>query len=161
METANDLYKDDAEDYSGFANLPKLLLAQCVKNPYFGDLVKMQVIRWEFEYVEVTGMLGVPLKIPQVPLPAVPGIPNDQFGGPIEANLAGAAGMIGASIDASEGDAKEIWWSGYHGDDDMEALKEIAAAKGGIFFPGWVCAWASKDEAKTALGTPEDGAGTK
>lgn len=69
--------------------------------------------------------------------------------------------MIGASIDASEGDAKEIWWSGYHGDDDMEALKEIAAAKGPIFFPGWVCAWASKDEAKTALGTPEDGAGTK
>merc|ERR1719473_249398 len=80
MDTAVDLYKDDAEDYSGFANLPKLLLAQCVKNPYFGDLVKMQVVKWEFEYVETKGMLGVPMpKIPTVPMPKVPGVPQDQF----------------------------------------------------------------------------------
>lgn len=76
METAVDLYKDDSEDYNGFANLPKLLLAQCVKNPYFGDLVKMQVIKWEFEFVETAGLLGVPMpKIPEVPMPKVPGVP--------------------------------------------------------------------------------------
>merc|ERR1719473_187080 len=161
METAGDLYKDDAEDYSGFANLPKLLLAQCVKNPYFGDLIKSQIVKWEFEYVETTGMLGVPMpKIPTVPMPKVPGVPQDQFA-TVDVALVGAAGMIGASIDASEGDAKDIWWSGYADEDNLETLKEIAGAQGPIMFPGWISAWASEDEAKKDLGTGEDGCGTK
>lgn len=75
--------------------------------------------------------------------------------------MAGAAGMVGASIDASEGDAKDVWWSGYAGEDDLETLKEIGAAQGPIMFPGWICGWATEDEAKKDLGTSDDAQGTK
>jgi hypothetical protein len=43
-----DLYAGDSEDYSGWANLPKLLLQQATVNPYFGDLVKADTIHFEF-----------------------------------------------------------------------------------------------------------------
>ena len=69
--------------------------------------------------------------------------------------------MVGASIDASEGDAKEIWWSGYADEDNLETLKEIGGAQGPIMFPGWICGWASEDEAKKDLGSGDDAVGTK
>lgn len=43
-------YEGDATDYKGFGNLPTLLLALSVKHPFFGDVVKAQLINWEFNF---------------------------------------------------------------------------------------------------------------
>lgn len=60
----------------------------------------------------------------------------------------GAAGLLGASIDASESEAGDVWFAGYCGEHDLESLKEMGAAKSEIMFPGWISGWATDAEAK-------------
>ena len=42
-----DQYKADTEDYSGKANIAKLLLKQTIVNPIFGDLLKYSLLENE------------------------------------------------------------------------------------------------------------------
>jgi len=42
-----DQYKADTEDYSGKANIAKLLLKQTIVNPIFGDLLKYRLLENE------------------------------------------------------------------------------------------------------------------
>lgn len=154
MAAANDLYKDDAEDYAGSANLGKLLLAQSVKAPYFGDLIKRQLVIAEFDSV-ATGFGGLSLpkvEIPEVPMPEVPGVPLPAKK-PKDTVFAGASAVISAYVDSAEGDAKDIWFSGFAGDEDLEALKGLAGEKGPIVFPGWLAGWRSEEDAKANVGT--------
>ena len=154
MAAANDLYKDDAEDYNGSANLGKLLLAQSVKNPIFGDLIKRQLVIAEFDSVQSGGAFGISLpkvEIPEVPMPEVPGVPLPAKK-PSDTCFAGASAVISAYVDSAEGDAKDIWFSGFCGDEDLEALKALAAEKGPIVFPGWLSGWRSEDDAKNNVG---------
>jgi hypothetical protein len=153
MSAANDLYKDDAEDYAGSANLGKLLLAQSVKAPYFGDLIKRQLVIAEFDSV-ATGFGGLSLpkvEIPEVPMPEAPGVPLPAKK-PKDTVFAGASAVISAYVDSAEGDAKDIWFSGFAGDEDLEALKGLAAEKGPIVFPGWLSGWRSEEDAKKNVG---------
>lgn len=39
-------YEDDSEDYSGSANIAKLLLKQTIVNPIFGDALKKEVFSY-------------------------------------------------------------------------------------------------------------------
>jgi len=39
-------YENDSEDYSGSANIAKLLLKQTIVNPIFGDALKMEVFKY-------------------------------------------------------------------------------------------------------------------
>lgn len=154
MAAANDLYKDDAEDYNGSANLGKLLLAQSVKNPIFGDLIKRQLVVAEFDSVQSGGAFGISLpkvEIPEVPMPEVPGVPLPAKK-PSDTCFAGASAVISAYVDSAEGDAKDIWFSGFVGDEDLEALKGLAAEKGPIVFPGWLSGWRSEEDAKKNIG---------
>merc|ERR1712086_400336 len=150
MAEVNDLYKDDAEDYNGSANLGKLLLAQSVKAPYFGDLIKRQLVIAEFGSV-ASGFGGLALpkvELPEVPGVEIPGVPKK----PSDTAFAGASAVISAYVDSAEGDAKDIWFSGFAGDEDLEALKAMAAEKGPIVFPGWLSGWRSEEDAKKNVG---------
>jgi hypothetical protein len=44
MMAAPDLYASDAGSYDGWENLPALILRNYVVNPYFGDLIKRDII---------------------------------------------------------------------------------------------------------------------
>jgi len=150
MAEVNDLYKDDAEDYNGSANLGKLLLAQSVKAPYFGDLIKRQLVIAEFGSV-ASGFGGLALpkvELPEVPGVEIPGVPKK----PSDTAFAGASAVISAYVDSAEGDAKDIWFSGFAGDEDLEALKAMAADKQAIVFPGWLSGWRSEEDAKKNVG---------
>lgn len=150
MAAAEDLYKDDAEDYNGSANLGKLLLAQSVKAPYFGDLIKRQLVIAEFGSV-ASGFGGLSLpkvELPEVPGVEIPGVPKK----PSDTAFAGASAVISAYVDSAEGDAKDIWFSGFAGDEDLEALKAMAADKQAIVFPGWLSGWRSEEDAKKNVG---------
>ena len=48
MMAKEDLYASDAGNYDGWANLPALILRNYVVNPYFGDLVKRDIVTAEF-----------------------------------------------------------------------------------------------------------------
>merc|ERR1711998_219448 len=98
MAAASDPYAGDETDYNGFANLPKLLLKQSIVNPYFGDLLKRAAVTWEFNYE---------------------GTQPDKM-------WMGAAGLLGATIDASESEAGDVWFAGYCGEADLESLKEMS-----------------------------------
>jgi len=147
MAAAGDLYADDAEDYNGCANLGKLLLAQSVKAPYFGDLIKNQLVIAEFGSV-AAGPFALP-KI-EVPIPEVPG--QEKPKAPSDTCFAGASGIISAYVDANEGDAKDVWFSGFVGDEDLEALKAISEEKGQIVFPGCLSGWRDEAAAKANVG---------
>lgn len=137
----SDLYAGDSEDYSGWANLPKLLLQQATVNPYFGDLVKADTIHFEFIAVKQGGF-----GFPKLPNPlgllkkgAAPGA------------LAGAASLISVCVNYCENNEKEVFFAGWAGKDDMVSLKEIANEKGKIMFPGVLSGWDSQEKALKSL----------
>jgi len=59
---------------------------------------------------------------------------------------AGVAALVGCALDAAESAETDVWFSGYLGDEDLEALKAVEEG-GSILFPGWVAGWKSKEEA--------------
>jgi len=95
MMAAEDLYKDDSAAYDGSENLPALILRCCVVHPYFGDLVKRDVISAEFN-----------------PKPK-----HEAF--------KDAAVIYGLAVDAAEGEEKDFHFSGYLGALDVESIKGI------------------------------------
>jgi hypothetical protein len=123
---AKSVYDGDATDYKGFGNLPTLLLALSVKHPFFGDIVKAQLIKWEFNYE------------------------SDK---PTEKQFLAAVGLMDAGVELAEasGESKDVFFSGFAGADDFESLKGMAEAKSDILFPGVIAGWATKDEAIAAL----------
>ena len=125
MEPEVDLYKDDPTDYKGAGNLTALLLRLTVTKPYFGDLVKYALVNWEFNYAGKK---------------------------PDNTDFAGAAGLIGAGIEAAELAEKETFFGGWAGEEDFASLSGIADAKGDILFPGVIAGWATKEEAVKAIG---------
>merc|ERR1711990_932828 len=63
---------------------------------------------------------------------------------------AGVAALVAAALDKAEATESDVWFSGYLGAQDIEALKEMAEGDN-ILFPGWMAGWKSEDEAKTHL----------
>mmetsp|Transcript_24679 Transcript_24679/g.38392 ORF Transcript_24679/g.38392 Transcript_24679/m.38392 type:complete len:393 (-) Transcript_24679:193-1371(-) len=127
-----DHYKDDSAAYDGWANFPALLLRNCIVNPYFGDLVKANLIAWEFNYG------------------------NDEP----KKDFTGAAGLLSHAVNTGEGDEKEIWVSGFVGELDFESLKGIAEAKGPIMFPGPLAGWDSQETALGEIAGAESNGST-
>jgi hypothetical protein len=117
MMAKEDLYASDSGSYDGWENLPALILRNYVVNPYFGDLVKRDIISAEFN----------------------PGKPKHK-------EFTSAAVLVGLALDAAESGEKEIHFAGYLGVEDVESLKTIPE-NGNILFPGIVAAWASEEEA--------------
>jgi hypothetical protein len=119
-------YDGDATDYKGFGNLPTLLLALSVKHPFFGDVVKAQLINWEFNYE------------------------SDK---PSELQFLAAVGLMDAGVELAEaaGTATKVFFSGFAGEDDFASLTGMAEAKSDILFPGVIAGWATKEEAVAAL----------
>lgn len=112
-----DLYASDSGTYDGWENLPALILRNYVVNPYFGDLVKRDIISAEFN----------------------PGKPKHK-------EFTSAAVLVGLALDAAESGEKDIVFAGYLGVEDVESLKTIPE-NGNILFPGVVAAWASEEDA--------------
>lgn len=118
MEMAKeDIYASDSGTYDGWENLPALILRNYVVNPYFGDLIKRDIIAAEFK----------------------PSSPKHK-------EFVSAAVMVGMALDATEATEKDIHFAGYLGEEDMLSLKGIAE-NGNILFPGVVAAWASEEDA--------------
>lgn len=101
-------YEGDETDYSGFANVPALFLAQATVNPYWGDLVKAQVVEWEFNH-----------------------------GGkePKGKEWLGAAGLIASALSSATKESKEVWFSGHLGEEDFASLQGMK--DGPILMIGW------------------------
>jgi hypothetical protein len=95
MMAAPDLYASDAGTYDGFENLPALILRNYVVNPYFGDLLKRDIICAEFN-----------------------ASPNHK-------DFTSAAMLVGLALDQAETAEKDIWFAGYLGAEDVESLKTI------------------------------------
>ena len=117
MMAKEDLYASDSGAYDGWENLPALILRNYVVNPYFGDLVKRDIIAAEFK-------------------------PSS----PKHSEFVSAAVMVGMALDATESAEKDIFFAGYLGEEDIASLKGIEE-NGNILFPGVVAAWASEEEA--------------
>ena len=141
---APDLYAGDSAAYDGWANLPALFLRCMTVHPYFGDIVKSALIYYEFNF---GGKKLVPL--PKIGL-------GDFTKNPLAAKeptteaWAGVAALVGCAVDAAESAETDVWFSGYLGDEDVEALKLIEE-DGSILFPGWMAGWKSEDEAKNGI----------
>lgn len=117
MMAKEDLYASDSGAYDGWENLPALILRNYVVNPYFGDLIKRDIISAEFK----------------------PSSPKHK-------EFVSAAVMVGMALDATEATEKDIYFAGYLGEEDIASLKGIEE-NGNILFPGVVAAWASEEEA--------------
>jgi len=117
MMAKEDLYASDSGAYDGWENLPALILRNYVVNPYFGDLIKRDIIAAEFK----------------------PSSPKHK-------EFVSAAVMVGMALDATESTEKDIFFAGYLGEEDIASLKGIEE-NGNILFPGVVAAWASEEEA--------------
>ena len=96
-EPAWDPYEGDGGSYDGMGNLPSMLLRITAKNEYVGDLMKAQVLKWEFNF-------------------------DDK---PDAMEYAKAAGMMSAAVAGAEekGDSKECFFAGCAGEQDWEALQ--------------------------------------
>jgi hypothetical protein len=95
MMAAPDLYASDAGSYDGWENLPALILRNYVVNPYFGDLLKRDIISAEFNA-------------------------SAKF-----KEFASAAMLVGLALDQAERAEKDFWFAGYLGLEDVESLKTI------------------------------------
>lgn len=146
-----DLYGGDSAAYDGFANLPALLLRCCTVHPYFGDLVKSAVCHYEFNF---KGKSLVDVPMPKIGF-------GDLTKNPLAAketdpgHWAGVAALVASALDKAEATESDVWFSGYLGAQDIEALKEMAEGDN-ILFPGWMAGWKSEDEAKTHLASLGD-----
>ena len=114
---------------SGFTKLPELLLTLAVKYPFFGDLVKAQLLAYEFRH--------------------------DRTDKPASFCFAPAIGLMDAAVEKAEesAEAKEVWFSGMVGDADLESLQEMVKSKSEILFPGVLYGWDSKENALSYLAT--------
>lgn len=118
-------FKDmDCSSAGGLDKIGEMLTMCAIKYPMFGDLVKAQLMKFEF---------------------------NSECGG--ETTLAAAAGLIGAHVSAGATASKETWFSGLVGGDDFDELTEMATRKDEILFPGMMTGWASKEQALEHLGS--------
>jgi len=118
-------FKDmDCTSAGGLDKIGEMLTMCAIKYPMFGDLVKAQLMKFEF---------------------------NSECGG--ETSLAAAAGLIGAHVSAGATASKEVWFSGLVGGDDFDELTEMATRKDEILFPGMMTGWADKAQALEHLGS--------
>ena len=146
-----DLYGGDSAAYDGFANLPACLLRCCTVYPYFGDLVKSAVCHYEFNF---KGKSLVDVPMPKIGL-------GDLTKNPLAAketnpgHWAGVAALVASALDKAESTESDVWFAGYLGAQDVEALNEMADGDN-ILFPGWMAGWKSEDEAKTHLASLGD-----
>lgn len=90
-----DLYASDSGSYDGWENLPALILRNYVVNPYFGDLLKRDIISAEFNV------------------------------SPKFKEFTSAAMLVGLALDQAETAEKDIFFAGYLGVEDVESLKTI------------------------------------
>jgi hypothetical protein len=95
MMAKPDLYASDAGSYDGWENLPALILRNYVVNPYFGDLLKRDIISAEFNV------------------------------SPKFKEFTSAAMLVGLALDQAETAEKDIFFAGYLGVEDVESLKTI------------------------------------
>jgi len=126
-------YDGDSYVYDGWAKVPAAFLKQFIVSPYVGDLVKADAINFEFN----------PEKAKVTDFTAI-------------------AGLVGHAVNKSAADGQNVWLSGYVGEEDMLALKDISEGENAskkIHFPFLTYGWASKDEALQALAllTPQKG----
>jgi len=147
MMEAPDLYAGDTAAYDGWANLPALFLRCMTVSPYFGDIVKQSLIYYEFNFGKKL------LPIPSIGL-------GDFTKNPLSAKepgteaWAGVASLVGCALDCAEATETDVWFSGYLGEEDLEALKLIEEG-GSVLFPGWMAGWKSEDEAVKGIWASE------
>lgn len=111
-----DPFKDiDPTSHAGLDKIGDMLGACALKYPFFGDVIKAQVCKFEF---------------------------NPECGGSM--SYGGAAGLIAAVTEAGATASKEVWFSGLVGGDDFDELKEMVDRKDDILFPGVMSGWAEK-----------------
>ena len=142
-------YEGDAYDYAGWAKVPAAFLRNMIVNPYWGDLVKAQVVGWEFNPEKGPKDSGFDLTFGAANLAT--GLVG--VGGGKNMEWAGAAGLVGAAVSAGSTDGQSFFLSGHLGNDDFESLKALSAEAGDkkIHFPFLTYGWATKDEALQAL----------
>jgi len=123
MQAPEDPHKyEGVEDYEGWAKLGGALLRNAIVNPVFGDILRSQALKAEFN--------------------------PEKFS---SAGFTGAAALVSALAAKNESAEKEYWMSGYISGDYFESLNDIVTDKSSIHFPWLVSGWATEAEAKAAL----------
>ena len=115
LPTFNPYESLDLAEIKELGKLPELILGMSVKHPYFGDIMKAQMLAWEFKTES----------------------PPESY------CFATSHSLMSAAIDKAGGDSKEVWFSGLVGVDDFEELTEMATNKAEILFPGVFMGWDS------------------
>lgn len=126
-------YEGDSGDYAGAGNLPGFLLAASCKQPYFGDMMRRNMIEWEFNFEDK----------------------------PDNLDFENANGMMAAAAESGSA-KKEVFFAGCHGELDYESIKAMVADKenSAMMFPGACAAWTSEENAKKSLeGAGDRGSG--
>ena len=74
---------------------------------------------------------------------------------PVSFCYAPAIALMDAAVESAEksAEAKDVWFSGLVGEDDLESLKEMAKSKSEILFPGVLFGWDTKENALSHLAT--------
>lgn len=124
LPTFNPFADMDPTSAGGLDKMGDMLTQCAIKYPFFGELVKAQLMKYEF---------------------------NADCGG--ETSLAAAAGLIAAHVGAGATNSKEVWFSGLVGGDDFDELTEMATRKDEILFPWMMTGWADKQQALDHLGS--------
>jgi hypothetical protein len=124
LPTFNPFADMDPTSAGGLDKMGDMLTQCAIKYPFFGELVKAQLMKYEF---------------------------NADCGG--ETSLAAAAGLIAAHVGAGATNSKEVWFSGLVGGDDFDELTEMATRKDEILFPWMMAGWADKQQALDHLGS--------
>lgn len=115
-------YEGDSGDYAGAGNLPAFLLSASCKQPYFGDMMRRNLIEHEFNHADK----------------------------PENKDFEDACGMMDAAAESGSA-KKEVFIAGCHGEEDMASITQMIADKADIMFPGCVAAWTTEENAKKAL----------
>jgi len=125
-------YEGDSGDYAGAGNLPAFLLAASAKQPYFGDMMRRNMIEWEFNF-------------------------DDK---PDNLDFECANGMMAAAAESGAA-KKEVFFAGCHGELDYESIKAMVADKENsqMMFPGACAAWTSQENAQKSLENAGDKSG--
>lgn len=117
------VYDADDFSYAGWEAVPAIFLKQATINTYWGDLVKGNIIHWEFNQKKAS-----------------------------DHTWSGAGGFISSFLATSARADTETWFSGFVGEDDLASLTSIAA-DGAILFPGWVAGWKTEADAIAHIAT--------
>lgn len=132
-------YENDTEDYSGNANIAKLLLKQTIVNPAFGDSLKDEILKYDKRPYSYNANYDKDKT------------KEKEKGGQEEDGAWLILGAIGAFVKsgAAGSESKDVWFFGTLDANHLKSLKYVHSKNDSVVFPGIMAGWESEEEAKS------------